>query len=425
LLQKSVRVIKGGTLIDGTGQAPIDHAVILVEGNRIKKVGKELPFPGDADVVEAEGKTIMPGLIDVHVHLGGLFIEPPAEEQNVVLASLKATSPLRILYGAKHAKDALESGFTTLRNLDNVEFVALRKGIERDLVPGPRLLVSGWVNMTGGHLDLAMAPSTWPRRPDDTADGVWEVRKLVRRLLCREGADLIKTCASGGEAGEGEEPRWRNYTLEELKAMVDEAHAVGRRVAAHCEGAVGIRNAAEAGIDSIEHCWMIDEMGTREFEMTVELMKKQNISVVPTLAVTHANMESKVEDGVPEHLIRKAKEDYPHMVESFKKIHRAGVRIALGTDTIGHMPWLKHGDNAIELEHMVNYGMSEMDAILSATKNASECLGLQDRIGTIEEGKLADIIVVDGNPLRRVSLLRERKNIHLVMKEGRVFVRRG
>ena len=422
----SVRAIEGGALIDGSGKDPVEDSVVLVRGSHIVEVGtsRRVSIPTGAEVIDATGKTVMPGLMDMHVHLGGLFIEPPPDEQSVVLASLKATPALKILYGAKHAKDTLEAGFTTLRNLDNVEFVALKKGIERDLVPGPRLFVSGWVSMTGGHIDLCMAPPTWPRKGDETADGVWEIRKLVRRHLCREEADLIKTSATGGQGGENERQWWRNYTLEELEAISDEAHSVGRKVSAHCSGAIGIKNAVEAGIDSIEHCVRIDEMETRDLETTLEMMKKKNIFVVPTLSVTHANTQASLQKGQPEYLVRKSKEDLPHHVESFKKVCQADVKIAMGTDIVGHMPWFRHGHNAIELELMVKYGMSPMESILAATRNASECLGVQDTTGTIEKGKLADIIVVNGDPLRKISLLKERKNIHLVMKEGRIFVRR-
>lgn len=417
-------LIEGGTLIDGTGRPPEEGVSLLVEGGVIKKIGRKITKPNDAKVIEASGKTVMPGLMDMHVHLGSLFFPLPPGEGDLRLTMLKTPITLKILYGAKFAKDSLEAGFTTLRNLDFADYVSLKKGIERGLVPGPRLIVSGLVNQTGGHYDLVF-PSTWPRGPNDTADGIWEVRKLTRHLACRLGVDLIKTMASGGTMGEGEQPWWRNYTVEELEAIVDEAHAVGKKVAAHCTTPIGIQNAVKAGIDTIEHTGRVDEMESKEFEKLVEDIIRKGLMVVPTLAVGWANIQSSVEEGVPEYIIKKAKAGFPHMTGSFRRLHEAGVKMAMGTDTVGHMPWLKHGDNAVELQLMVENGMTPMEAIVAATRNGAECAGIQDITGTLEEEKTADLIIVDGDPLRDIGVLRRKGDIHIVMKEGVVYSRRG
>jgi imidazolonepropionase-like amidohydrolase len=416
-------VIRGGTLIDGTGKMPEEDVTILVEGDTISTIGKNSTIPAGAQIIEASGKTVMPGLMDMHVHLGSLFFPLPPGEDSQRLAMLKTPPTLKMLYGAKFAKDTLEAGFTTLRNLDTADYVSLRKGIERGLVPGPRLIVSGLVNQTGGHYDLVY-PSTWPRSPMETADGIWEVRKLTRHLIYRLGADLIKTMASGGTMGEGEQPWWRNYTVEELKAIVDEAHAIGKKVAAHCSAPVGIKNSVEVGIDTIEHTGHVDRMDPSEFERLLEEMKRKNTILVPTLAVGWANVQSTRGEGVPEYMIEKAKASLPHATKSFRMLHEAGVKMAMGTDTVGHMPWLQHGDNAVELELMVKYGMTPMEAIVAATRNGAECAGIQDITGTLETGKKADIIVVDGDPLKDIKILKEKEKIHIVIKEGQISVNR-
>lgn len=416
-------VIRGGTVIDGTGNEPMEDTSILIEGEKISTIGKKITIPAGAQIIEASGKTVMPGLMDMHVHLGSLFFPLPPGEDSQRLAMLKTPPTLKMLYGAKFAKDTLEAGFTTLRNLDTADYISLKKGIERGLVPGPRLIVSGLVNPTGGHYDLVY-PSTWQRNPMDTADGVWEVRKLTRHLIYRLGADLIKTMASGGTMGEGEQPWWRNYTVEELKAIVDEAHAIGKKVAAHCSAPVGIKNSVEAGIDTIEHTGHVDRMEQDEFEKLLDEIKKKNTIVVPTLAVGWANVQSVSGEGVPEYMIEKAKASLPHATKSFKMLHKAGIKMAMGTDTVGHMPWLKHGDNAIELELMVKYGMTPMEAIISATRNGAECAGIENITGTLRTGKQADIIVVDGNPLKNIGILKDKERINIVMKEGQIFVNR-
>ena len=223
--------------------------------------------------------------------------------------------------------------------------------------------------------------------------------------------------------GETEEPWWRNYTVEELEAMVDEAHAVGKKVAAHCSGVTGILNAVEAGIDTIEHCNHIDELEPKKFEETIETIKRKKLIIDPTLSIGWANTQARLKDGsTPAYAIRKAKADEPHRLKSFMMLYHSGVKIASGSDTSGRHPWLRHGDNAIELELRVEAGMSPMDAIVSATKNSAECAGIQDITGIIEEGKMADIIVIDGDPLKNINILREKDRLHLVMKEGQPYI---
>ncbi len=412
------KAIIGGTLIDGTGKAPIENSVILIEGSTITSVVKEaeVQISSDTQIINATGRTVMPGLMDVHVHLGNV---EGASSPETLLNLFKASPFLLLLYAVKHAREMLEAGFTTARDLGMNNFmsadplwaakpmVALRNAIEQRLVLGPRLVVAGPFCMSAGHFD--MLPSRYEnlRSPPD---GVWEVRKRVRELA-RENVDLIKIASGGGVAGEGEEIWWRNYTIEELKAIVDEAHALGKRVATHAYTADTVKNALEAGVDDVEHGSFLDDEAIKMF-----IEKKTYL--VPTLTTFHVSEKS-------EHMRRKKEEVRKAVAANFTKAYKAGIRIAVGTDIfLQEHPDPVHGDNAYELELMVRYGMSEMEAIMAATKNTSEVLGLENKLGTIEKGKLADIIIIEGDPLKDIKVLRDKKNIRKVMKGGKIEVDR-
>lgn len=417
-VDKVKKAVKGGNLIDGTGKPPIENSVIVIEGSRITDVGKEgeVKIPSDAQVVEAAGKTVMPGLMDLHVHLGNV---EGASTPETLLNLFKASPFLLLLYAVKHAGEMLEAGFTTARDLgmSNVmaaepvwaarPMVALRKAIEQRLVPGPRLVVAGPFCMSAGHFD--MLPSRYEdlRSPPN---GVWAVRKRVREFA-RENVDLIKIASGGGVAGEGEELWWRNYTVEELKAIVDEAHALGKKVAAHAYTANTVRNALEAGVDEIEHGSFLDEE-------TIKMLVEKRTYLVPTLTTFHATEKA-------EHMRRKKEEIKKMVAANFAKAYKAGVRIAVGTDIfLQEHPDPVHGDNAYELELMVRYGMPEMEAIMAATRNAAEALGWEHDLGTIEKEKLADIIIVEGDPLKDIKILQNKQKIRRVIKDGRIEVSR-
>jgi imidazolonepropionase-like amidohydrolase len=412
------KVVKGGNLIDGTGRSPIENSVIVIEGSRIIEVGKEgdVRIPSDAQVIDAAGKTVMPGLMDIHVHLGNV---EGASSPETFLSLFKASPFLLLLYAVKHAREMLEAGFTAARDLGMNKvmsaepiwaarpMVALRKAIEQKLIPGPRIAVAGPFCMSAGHFD--MLPSCYEdlRNPPN---GVWEVRKRVRELA-RENVDLIKIASGGGVAGEGEELWWRNYTVEELKAIVDEAHALGKKVAAHAYTANTVKNALDAGVDEIEHGSFLDDE-------TIKILVEKGTYLVPTLTTFHATEKA-------EHMIRKKEEIKKMVAANFIKAYKAGVRIAVGTDIyLQEHPDPIHGDNAYELELMVKYGMPEMEAIMAATKNTAEALGWEHKLGTIEKEKLADMLIIDGDPLKDIKILQNKQKILKVMKDGKIEVNR-
>jgi len=411
-----VTVIKNGLLWDGSGVDPIDKAVILIEGNRILDAGSanEVNVPEDAEVLKADGMTVLPGLMDLHVHIFQL-IGP----QNY-LERFMIPNSLSLLYAVKHARQLLEAGFTTCRDLvypfpeyTGRDAVALRTALEKGLVKGCRLSVAGVVTSTASHLDVIRPLPL--RGMHITADGIDEVRKMTR-ICVAEQVDWIKTCTTGGMAGGAtNNPNFRNYTVEELNVIVEEAHSFGLRVASHTEGRIGCRNAADAGIDTIEHASELDDE-------TIELILKKGLYVIPTLAPSFYREEvlrlpsiylPKKLGGVPF--------DERHL-ESQKKAFESGVRMAMGTDC-GHV--FPPGANAWELElYVKKLNMTPAEALTLSTKNAADALGKSRDLGTLEKGKVADIIVVSGNPLKNIEVLQDQRNIKLVIKEGAIEVDR-
>jgi imidazolonepropionase-like amidohydrolase len=330
-------------------------------------------------------------------------------------------SALLTLYAAKNARLVLEAGFTTVRDLAgipnkaNVEVLALKHAIELGLVAGPQILVAGWVGQTAGHLDM-IPPFTWHREPNATADGPWEIRKLARTYL-RQGVDLLKTSASGG-FGPIEDFTWRNYTVQELEALADEAHAAGKRLAAHVDSAQGIKNAIRAGVDTLEHCTYADDEA-------IQLMVEHGVYMIPTLTLgSDRTIQACRQTGTySDAVLQKLRMIGEAAQRTFKRAHQAGVKIVTGTDIYRSMPD-QYGKNAYELELMVQYGMSPMEAIVASTSMAAEALGISDRIGTIEPGKLADMLVVDGNPLNDIRILQDSKRVLAVLKGGQIVVDR-
>ncbi len=417
----SLVAIKAGLLIDGNGGEPIENAVILVEGKKIKQVGGEadVQIPADAKIIDTAGKTVMPGMMDIHIHVG-MFNNRTFKNYRV--AQWEVTPHLQQMYALFHAQLCFEMGFTTLRDMGLLssrglftqETVAVREIINAGCIAGPRLLVSGFAIMTCSHLELILPKAAMRTDPFLTGDGPWELRRQAR-LAVRQGADVVKACASGGGGTDDEEPDIRNMTYEELEAIVDEAHALNKPCASHCFTPESQMNAVRAGVDTIEHMVF-------HTEESLNKIKEANIPMIPTLAhrTDHA-IEIRREIGTAEFVLEKMKTIQPNCYNTFQKCHELGIHIAMGTD-MGYEPGM--GTNAYELEIYCDLGMSPMDAILTATRNAAQAIGMGKSLGTIEADKLADILVVEGNPLNDIRILQERENIQVVMKEGDVYIDR-
>jgi len=415
-----VTAIQCGALIDGRGGKPVQDAVVLIQGNRITQVGekgKVKPPPGAA-AVDCSRYTVMPGMMDLHIHTA---MHNCMTFHNHRVAQFETMPHLQQMYALFHAQNCFDMGFTTLRDLGMNgpygllvnEMCAVRDAINAGIVEGPRMLIAGFTTMTGSHLEL-IQPRAMVRWGFNTADGPWELRKLARKNMLA-GCDVIKTCASGGGGTDKEEPDIRNMTQEELDAVVDEAHALHKHAAVHCFTTSAQRMALKAGADTIEHMVFSDDE-------TIELIRKAGVPVTPTLLhrTDHA-IKLRREHGTADFVLRKMKYLQPFCYATFRKMHRAGVKIAMGTD-MGFEPDM--GSNAAELEIFVKLGMKPMDAILTTTRNAAQALKQEKNLGTIEAGKLADVIAVDGDPLKNIRCLQDKKNIKIVMKEGRIYADR-
>jgi imidazolonepropionase-like amidohydrolase len=384
-------------LIDGRGGAR-ERMTVLIQGNRIAAVGpdREISVPRDAAVPDVRGMTVLPGLIDCHVHLC------LGAEADVFSAIQHDPPALTTLKASRFARLTLEAGFTTVRDVGwrDHSIFALKQAIADGLLPGPRISAAGLaICMTGGHA----------RFIGREADGPVEVVRAVREQL-EAGAEVIKFIASGGVLTPGTSPECAQMTPEELAAGMAEARRAGRRVAAHAHGAEGMKNAIKAGTHSIEHATLMDEEAAG-------LMREYGVFMVPTQSALATTAACGLACGIPESALTKAKSMQARHEASFKKAVRAGIAIALGTDA--GTPFNYHGQNAQELERMVALGMTPMDAIVAGTSAAAALLGLAQTLGTIEPGQDADLLVVDGNPLKRVTVLRDQDKLLGVMQAGR------
>ncbi|MBI3604291.1 MAG: amidohydrolase family protein [Nitrospirae bacterium] len=384
-------------VIDGRGRI-LERATILIQDGRIAAVGTErqVSVPRGAVTIDARGMTVLPGLIDCHVHLC------LGADADVVRAIREEDPALTLLKAARFARLTLEAGFTTVRDLGARDqgIFALQQAIGTGIAPGPRILAAGLaICMTGGHA----------RFIGRQADGPVGVVQAVREQLAA-GAEVIKFIASGGVLTPGTSPDCAQMTFEELSAGMEEARRAGRRVAAHAHGAEGMKNAVRAGAHSIEHATLMDDEAA-------DLMRAHGVFMVPTLSALATTAACGLACGVPETAVSKAKTMRARHEASFKKAHRSGIPIALGTDA--GTPFNHHGDNAQELDRMVALGMSPMEAILAATSSAATLLGIEQSVGTIEAGKAADLLVVDGNPLKQIGLLQRRERLAGVMQAGR------
>jgi imidazolonepropionase-like amidohydrolase len=392
-------VLKAARLIDGKNEKPITNAVVVIQGDKVLQVGSGISVPSDAQVIDLGDATLLPGLIDCHDHL-------TFNPEDSGYGSLAVSVPRQTLTGVVNARKTLEAGFTTVRNVAASGYtdVALRDAINAEQIPGPRLMVSGPpLGITGGHCDNNLLPYEFHFKDEGVADGPWEARAKVRETI-KYGADLIKICASGGVLSKGDQPGTAQYTPEEMKAIVEEAHRLGRKVAAHAHGTQSIKEAIVAGVDSIEHASLIDEEGIR-------LAKEHGTFLVMDIYNDDFILQQGAKVGMLPESIEKEKKIGQLQRDNFQKAVRAGVTIAFGTDG-GVYP---HGDNAKQFHYMVKYGMTPMQAIQAATRTAATLIGWPDKVGTIEAGKFADIIAVRKDPLAGIEAL---ENVDFVMKGG-------
>ncbi len=414
--QAGVTAIRAGTLIDGTGAAPVKNAVIVVQGDRITAVGggANVAIPTGATVIDLSSETVLPGFIDAHVHLAGRTIGD-GDWQHSRLTEM--SSQLALL-GAAHAQQTLEAGFTTVRVVGSAAFgdVALRNAINAGWIPGPHIVAAGIsFGIRGGHCDETngLQPEALGHEGGvevGVADGLDEVRNAVRYAV-KYGADVIKICATGGVLTLTDSAGVQQYSEEEMRAIVETATQLDRRVAAHAHGTAGIKAAVRAGVTSIEHGSILDAEA-------VTLMKQHGTWLVPTL-LAGFTVESLATAGrLPPPIAAKALAIAPRMHTSFKLALDGGVKIALGTDA-GVM---KHGTNAREFELMVRYGMTPMQAIVAGTASGATLLGVERDAGTIAVGRRADIVAAQGDPLQNITVL---QHVDFVMKDGKVFKRGG
>ena len=392
-------IFRNGNAIIGNGEI-VEKGTVAVDSNVITYVGpaKRFKISKKDQVFDISGKTILPGLIDAHVHL---CIDGSPDPMTSVL---KDSIPQLTLKAAYHARRTLDAGVTTIRDMGGRDYVdlAIRDGIESGLLQGPRMICSGrLVCMTGGH--------GWQFGRE--ANGTDEVREAVREQL-KAGANLIKLMATGGIMTKGVDPGSAQFTLEELLAGVEEARKAGRRTASHAQGTEGIKNSIWAGIDSIEHGIFLDDEA-------IELMLEMKTFFVPTLSAPYQIAKAGTKRGVPAYAVEKSQAVAKTHWQSVRKAYKAGVSIAMGTDA--GTPFNCHGENLKEMELLVKAGMTPMEAIVATTQTASEVLGLEKKIGTLEKGKLADLIVVDGNPLKDIQLLQDKDKIPVIMKEGQFY----
>jgi len=405
-------LIYNGMLIDGNGGKPVKDAAILIEGNRIRTVGmmQTITLP-DASVTQlnAQGGYILPGLIDTHVHI---MLQFEAMQKMVQIPF-----SLNFYRAIEYMRRTVEAGITTVRDAGGAD-LGVKRAVEQGLVLGPRMQISiTALTITGGHGD-GWQPSdnvfklfaAYPGNPSGICDGVEDVRKKVREVL-RAGAEVVKVHATGGVMSPTDHPEFTQFSPEELAVIVQEAaFRRGVKVMAHAQGAEGIKNAIRAGIHSIEHGIFLDDE-------CIELMLNHGTFLVPTLLAPVAVVEIAEQTGsMPEYAVRKAKETIEIHRDSIARAYEAGVTIAMGTDA-GVMP---HGTNLRELGLMCSVGMSPMEAIVATTKTAALCLGWDDRVGTIETGKLADLVITRTDPLADIRALENPDNFVLVMKDGEI-----
>ena len=417
-MESDVKAIVNARIFTGENFSLINNGAILINGKYIKDIGSNgsVEIPSNAEIIDVEGKTVLPGLVDSHLHLQGL------RSGDMVKEPLLTPFGVFVARAVVDAKSLLNAGFTTVVDAGGLVALHLRQAIKEGTIPGPRIVAAGpFLSQTFGHGDEHYIPAEWvdlrtTKKLTPFAsllcDGEGECRKAARYAL-REGVDFIKIMTTGGVLSEKDRPEYLQFTLKEISAIVEEANNAMRFVHAHAQGTQGIKNAIQAGVKVIAHAIYMDEEG---FEMA----KKNDAVVVPTLAIVNKLLEVGSKVGVPEWGLKKSEEVYEVHIDTIRKAYKAGVKIAAGTDYGGG--WLPQGENAMELKlYVEKIGMKPVEALITATKNGAQAAGLKDRTGVLVKGRLADLIVVDGNPVDNIDTVCKYENVVLVMKEGRVF----
>lgn len=389
-------------MIDGRGGPPVEPARVVIQGERITAAGPadRIKAPEGARRISLGARTLLPGLIDAHVHLKGWRSSNPDDV-------LITPHPLAALRAAADCRKLLHAGFTTVRDCGGCLGPHLRDAIAAKEIPGPRILTAyRGLSQTGRVKKVTWALDITPLRQE--VDGIDDCVRVVREQIGL-GADLIKVSITGRVYAPQSDPGQTAYTSEEIQAIVKEAHRMGRRVAAHAQATQGIKNGILGGVDSIEHGIYLDEEACR-------WMRERNTVLVPTLAYFHRIATLGEGLGSPAYAVRKAKEVVEAHMKSFALAMRMGITIGMGTDFEGSALF-PHGENGAEFDLMVDGGMAERDVIVAATATNAAILGIEQKVGTIETGKLADLIAVPGNPLKQISALRQ---VEFVMQEGRI-----
>ncbi len=396
-------VITADRMIDVANGKVVKQAAVIVTDNIITASGrlKDLTVPNEATRIDLGNATLMPGLMDMHVHL-------TSDATRHGYKRLEVSLPRAAITGVKHAKATLDAGFTTVRNVGAPGFadVALRDAINAGDVVGPRMFVAGpSLGVTGGHCDSNLLPYEYDNYSEGVADGPWEVRKKVRRNI-KYGATVIKFCATGGVLSKGTKVGAQQYTFEEMKALIDEAHLRGLTVATHAHGTNGIKAAIKAGVDSVEHVSLLDDEA-------IDLAKKNGTYFSMDIYVTEYILGEGEKAGILEESLNKERIVGKTQRENFEKAVKAGVNMVFGSDA-GVYP---HGDNPKQFARMVKFGMTPIQAIQAATINPARLLKQEATLGSLEKGKLADNVAVPGNPLDDMSLM---EKVGFVMKDGQI-----
>nr|WP_283635162.1 amidohydrolase family protein [Alteromonas macleodii] len=396
-------VITADRMVDVANGKVVKQAAVIVTDNIITASGrlKDLTVPNEAKRIDLGNATLMPGLMDMHVHL-------TSDATRHGYKRLEVSLPRAAITGVKHAKATLDAGFTTVRNVGAPGFadVALRDAINAGDVVGPRMFVAGpSLGVTVGHCDSNLLPYEYDNYSEGVADGPWEVRKKVRRNI-KYGATVIKFCATGGVLSKGTKVGAQQYTFEEMKALIDEAHLRGLTVATHAHGTNGIKAAIKAGVDSVEHVSLLDDEA-------IDLAKKNGTYFSMDIYVTEYILGEGEKAGILEESLNKERIVGKTQRENFEKAVKAGVNMVFGSDA-GVYP---HGDNPKQFARMVKFGMTPIQAIQAATINPARLLKQEATLGSLEKGKLADIVAVPGNPLDDMSLM---EKVGFVMKDGQI-----